>query len=203
MHMPNPWTISATAPDPALLEQACAALRAGGLVIVPTETVYGVAADLTLPGAREKLYAAKGRDANKPVARLTDGAASAETDDATFSATARRLVNRWWPGPLTLVLPTRDTWTGYRVPNHPVALALAQRYGRPIGLTSANLSGEPDTVTAAAAAKALGPHAAWILDAGPAEGGTPSTVVKVDGPEVILLREGAVPFEEIQKEAAL
>ncbi|MFC1467533.1 L-threonylcarbamoyladenylate synthase [Verrucomicrobiota bacterium] len=193
--------ITKDAPELHLINQAVALLEDGKLVILPTETVYGAACDLSIKGARERLCAAKGRDAAKPVARLVSGVEHAEADGAIFSETARKIAAKHWPGAVTLILPSNEGFTGYRAPKHPVAQAVAQACDHPIALTSANLSGHADCATAEAAAKELGDAVALTLDAGPAEAGVPSTIVKVAGDEITLLREGAVPMAEIEKAA--
>lgn len=183
-------------PQPERLEQVRKTLAEGGLVIVPTETVYGVACDPTVPGAMEKLATAKGRDGGKPVARLAASATQVAATATNWNTGLQALTARYWPGPLTIVLETTDGWTGYRVPDHAVALALAKTCGRPLALTSANLSGEPDTQTAQKAMAAVATD--LVLDSGPsAREPIPSTVVKVDGTHIECLREGCLPFMEV------
>lgn len=184
-------------PQPERLEQARCALAAGKLVILPTETVYGIACDPAVPGALEKLVAAKGRDGDKPIARLAAGPGPVAAAAKEWSAGLEALSSTYWPGPLTIVLETDHGWTGYRVPDHPVALALAEACGRMLALTSANSSGEPDTKTAREAMASV--EADLVLDSGPsAEQAVPSTVVKVDGERIECLREGKVPFSEVE-----
>jgi L-threonylcarbamoyladenylate synthase len=184
--------------DPAALERAVSALAAGELVIVPTETVYGVAADPRVPGAMERLYLAKGRSAEKPVALLAADREGVAGVDAAWTPAAEALARRWWPGPLTLVLKAGGGFQGLRVPDHPVARALLRRLGAPLAVSSANRSGEPASVTAEQAVKALGAEVAVALDAGPSPGGVPSTVVKVAGDRVEVLREGGIRPEAIE-----
>ena len=152
-------------PEKQILTQARDVLAAGGLVIVPTETVYGIACDPTVPGAMEKLMAAKGRDGNKPIARLAADGAQVQAAASSWTVGAEALAKAWWPGPLTLILQTDEGWTGYRVPDHRVAIELAKQCGGSLALTSANLSGEPDTKTAVEA-RAAG-LAGLGLDLGP------------------------------------
>ncbi|TAN37918.1 MAG: threonylcarbamoyl-AMP synthase [Verrucomicrobia bacterium] len=184
-------------PDPALLAEAVAALRRGELVIVPTETVYGLAADDRNPAALEKLFAAKGRPQDKPIALLAAGVHELERHGVKLTPTARRLAEKFWPGPLTLVLDSPAGWLGFRIPAHPVMLALLRAWGGVLAVTSANRSGEPPATTAATALAALEPFVALALDAGPAAGGVPSTVVKVDDDRVDILREGAISVDAI------
>jgi L-threonylcarbamoyladenylate synthase len=188
--------IDAVNPEPELMERARKILAGGGLVIVPTETVYGVACDPAVQGALEKLIAAKGRDGNKPIARLAASTEPVKADSKDWNPGLQALAATYWPGPLTIVLETSKGWTGYRVPDHAVALQLAKLCGRTLALTSANLSGEPDTKTAADAAAAVA--ADLVLDSGPsAEQAIPSTVVKVAGNQIECLREGIIPFTEV------
>lgn len=184
-------------PDANVLKQALAVLSRGGLVIVPTETVYGVACDPTVPGAMTKLVAAKGRDGDKPIARLAANAEQVATMSDDWNAGLQALASTYWPGPLTIVLKTAEGWTGYRVPDHAVAIGLASLCGRTLALTSANLSGEPDTTTAQEAMRLI--EADLVLDSGPsAEQAIPSTVVKVDGTTIECLRVGCLPFSEVE-----
>ncbi len=184
-------------PEPRLLAEAKAVLEAGGLVIVPTETVYGIACNPSVPGALEKLIAAKGRDGNKPVARLAANPKQVSQTAKNWNTGLQSLATTYWPGPLTMVVETDDGWTGYRIPDHAVALALAQTCGCTLALTSANLSGDPDTKTAQEAMASV--EADLVLDSGPsAEQAVPSTVVKVDGDQIECLREGCLPFQDVE-----
>jgi len=185
-------------PQPELLERARHTLAKGGLVIIPTETVYGIACDPAVPGALEKLVAAKGRDGGKPIARLAASAEQVAAMATGWNEGLQALAARYWPGPLTIVLETAAGWTGYRVPDHAVALALAKTCGCTLALTSANLSGEPDTKTAQEAMASV--EADLVLDSGPsAEKAVPSTVVKVNGTQIECLRVGIIPFAEIEQ----
>ena len=184
-------------PEPAPIEDARLVLEAGGLVIVPTETVYGIACNPSVPGAMEKLIAAKGRDGGKPVARLAAGPEQVAESAINWNRGLQALAEQYWPGPLTLVLETAEGWTGYRIPDHAVALELAKACGCTLALTSANLSGEPDTKTVEEAIASV--KADLALDSGPsAEQAIPSTVVKVDGRHIECLREGRLPFGETE-----
>ncbi len=185
-------------PDLRELEKAKTVLENGGLVIVPTETVYGIACDPAVPGALEKLITAKGRDGNKPIARLAASGEQVKTTAKNWNSGLNALAEKYWPGPLTLIIETAEGWTGYRVPDHAVAIELAKLCGRTLALTSANLSGEPDTKTAGEAMEAV--EADLVIDSGPsAEQAIPSTVVRVDGSTIECLREGKVSFTEIRE----
>ena len=195
------------ATDSAALRAAIDAIRAGELIGVPTETVYGIACALT-GAAIDRLLEAKRRPASKGITLLVDDLAQA-VPLAHLTSDARALAERFWPGPLTLVLPARpeaalpDDLTGgqgtvgFRMPDHPAPRALARALG-PLPLTSANLSGEPDATTPAEMLRQLDGSLALVLDDGPSRGGTPSTVVAVGGTgEPRILRAGALPVEAI------
>jgi L-threonylcarbamoyladenylate synthase len=187
--------------------EAIALLRAGRIVAVPTDTVYGIAADLALPDAIQRLFAAKGRPPEKAVALLLADAAQAAVLGIVGPA-ARVLADRFWPGGLTLVLPVRPgaslpailaggaPTVGVRVPDHPAPRALAAALG-PLPTTSANRSGEADARDAAEIAVRLGEAIALVLDGGPIPGGPASTVVDCTGDRPILLRAGAIPPQAI------
>jgi len=177
----------------AAIEAAVNILRAGGLVVFPTDTVYGLAACPATTGALEQIYAIKGRTPDKPIARL---AADPEQIEIAHPR-LRELAGRHWPGSLTLVVDG----VGFRVPDHELARGLIRAFGAPLPTTSANRSGEPDALTAEAALAAL-PEVDLILDGGTTPGQVPSTVVGVkDGPPsdpedpmagLVVFREGAI-----------
>ena len=195
--------------DQANIDEAAAALKAGGLVILPTETVYGLAADAGDARAVAKVYEAKGRPSFNPlIAHVADVAMARRI--AVFDDRAERLAAAFWPGPLTLVLPIGngaavcdlaraglDT-VAVRAPAHPLAQALLQAFGRPLVAPSANRSGRPSPTTFADAVAETGASAAAALDGGPCRIGLESTVVALlDGPPR-LLRPGAVTRAEIE-----
>lgn len=185
--------------DGAMIDRAAAALKAGFLVVIPTDTVYGIAADPSLDGARDRIYEAKKRDRGKPIPILVTGIGQAGRMGAQLDGRARKLAERFWPGPLTMVLRTASGFEGFRAPAHPAALALIEACGGALLATSANISGEPAARTAAEAALKLGSSVGFVLDTGPAPAGTESTVMKIDGNEIVYLREGALPRIEIEK----
>ena len=196
------------APDlPAAHVDAVELLRAGGIVAVPTDTVYGIAADMALPDAIERLFAAKGRPPEKAVAvLLADAAQAAEL--GVLNPAATLLAERFWPGGLTLVLPVRSEarlprvlaggapTIGVRVPDHPTPRALAAVLG-PLPTTSANRSGEADARDAHEILERLGDSLALVLDGGPIRGGPASTVVDCTLEWPSILREGAIPSASI------
>lgn len=158
------------------------------MVAFPTDTVYGLAA---LPSAAGQIYAAKGRPPDKQLIAMAAGADAFEAL-VEVNPTARALMDRHWPGPLTLVLPTRSgdpPTLGVRIPDHPLALELLRAVGRPVLTTSANRSGDPPALTAA---EVRLPGVTAVLDGGRAPGGVPSTVVAVEGDRVRTIRPGPV-----------
>jgi tRNA threonylcarbamoyl adenosine modification protein (Sua5/YciO/YrdC/YwlC family) len=191
-------------PDEAV-EVALRALRGGGIVGVPTDTVYGLAADPFHAGATDRLFALKRRPRQVELPVLV-----ASADQALFLAVAvpdaaHHLMARYWPGPLTLVLPRRpdlnadlgedDATIGVRCPEHPVPLALCRNTG-PIATTSANRHGQPPYSTAGEVDAEFGEGVDVVLDGGTCSG-SPSTVVDCTGEEPRLLREGRLPWGDI------
>jgi L-threonylcarbamoyladenylate synthase len=191
---------------------AAVALAAGDVVGVPTETVYGLAADATRGEAVARIYEAKGRPAFNPLIAHAAGIEDAMAH-GLFDADALLLAEAFWPGPLTLVVPFRAGSAvsdltragldsiGLRVPSHPAALALLSAFGRPLAAPSANRSGRVSPTTAGAVAEELGERAALVLDGGACPVGLESTIVACLGGAPRLLRPGGVPREAI--EAAL
>lgn len=179
-------------PEKATILEAVKVLRAGGLMILPTETVYGLAADPRVEGAEERLIAAKDRDRGKPIPLMAASLADVERYGAVLSPAARRLAMRYWPGPLTLVLSCGSRTEGFRVPAHPVALAVVNAAGGILRVTSANKSGEPAAKTVKEALSTLGSIPALALDAGPSVLGIESTVVDATGASFKILRQGAL-----------
>jgi L-threonylcarbamoyladenylate synthase len=193
--------------DDAGRREALEVLRAGGLVALPTDTVYGIAVSLATPGGIERLFAAKRRPPEKGIMLLLDDAAQAASI-GTMTPAAAALAAACWPGGLTLVLAQRPDVSlpaaltggtptiGLRVPDHAAPRALAAGVG-PLPTTSANISGLPEAADAAAILDQLGDVVDLVLDGGPAHGGPASTVVDCSGPEVRVLRAGAVPVERL------
>jgi L-threonylcarbamoyladenylate synthase len=188
--------------------RAAALLRAGRLVAFPTETVYGLGGDATDERAVAEIFAAKGRPRFNPLIVHVPGLAEAERL-VVFDAPARRTAARFWPGPLSLVLPRRadsglsllasaglDT-VAIRAPAHPVAQALLRETSRPIAAPSANRSGRVSPTDASHVAEELGEDVVLILDAGPTRVGLESTVLDLSGEAPALLRPGAVTCEQL------
>jgi L-threonylcarbamoyladenylate synthase len=183
---------------------AVEALRGGDIVGVPTDTVYGLAADPWHSGAADRLFLVKGRPRSVELPLLVTGAEQALTLATAVPDCAHRLMARFWPGALTIVLPRRvdiaadlgedDATIGLRCPNHPVPLALCEALG-PLATTSANRHGDAPLTTAQEVADAL-PGVTLVLDAGPCNR-APSTVVDSTGEQPKLLREGAIAWTDI------
>jgi len=193
-------------PPSAAIEAAAKALSAGQLVCLPTDTVYGLAADPFHTGAVDRVFAAKRRPRDMELPMLVADVSQALELSVAVPEGARRLMDRFWPGALTVVVPRRpdldadlgsdDATIGVRCPAHVVPRALCRAIG-PIATTSANLSGSPTPATAAEVAELFGDAVAVVLDAGVCAG-SPSTVIDCTGAEVKLLREGRVPWSEVQ-----
>ena len=198
----DPWN-----PDPAVLREAAAVLRRGGLVAFPTETVYGLGANALNADAVRGIYRAKGRPSDNPL--ILHLACREEADRlARPTPRARSLMSAFWPGPLTLVLPARpvvpaetrgglDT-AALRMPDHPVAAALIEAAGFPLAAPSANLSGRPSPTDADSVWEDLGGRADMILDAGPVSVGIESTVLDMTAEPPLLLRPGGLSREVLE-----
>ena len=181
-----------------------AALRRGEVVAYPTETFYGLGVDAFDETALARLRAVKGEGrGEKAVSMLIEGSAMLERLVATVPPRAAELMRRYWPGALTIALPARaglppalvsDGCVAVRQSPHPIARALVARFGGPVTTTSANRAGEPPATTASAVAAALG-TACHLLDGGATAGGAASTLVRVRGTEVEILRRGALELD--------
>ncbi|HXR23710.1 MAG TPA: L-threonylcarbamoyladenylate synthase [Candidatus Binataceae bacterium] len=189
------------------IDQALTALDAGELVVYPTETFYALGADAASPRALEHLFAIKRREPDKPVALIVADLAMARQVVVEIPATALRLAQTFWPGPLTMILPARSGLNaallgngggvGLRVSSHPIAHALVQRLGRPLTATSANLAGEPPADSIEQARAAFGNKVAVYLEGGRL-GLTPaSTVIAFDRSLPHVLRQGPISEGEI------
>jgi len=183
--------------DPAALDAAEAALRAGDAIVLPTDTVYGLAA---LPHYVDRLYGLKGRPDSIPIAVLVESVDQARTL-VRVPVAAERLADAFWPGPLTLVLEEVDgqSTLGVRCPDHPFVRDLARRVGA-LSTTSANRHGEVTPPTAAEAAASLDGEVAVIIDGGPCHG-VASTVVDACDETLTILREGPISAEQVRASA--
>ncbi len=193
-------------PANAVLE-AVRALGQGQPVGIPTDTIYGLAVDPFRAGATDRIFAAKRRPREVSLPVLVSGVDQALSLSTAVPALALELMARYWPGPLTIVIPAKaglgadlgddDLTVGVRSPDHPVPLALCAAVG-PLATTSANRHGEPPMTTAAEVAGAFGEAVPVVLDGGVCAG-SPSTVVDCTGQELKLLREGRIPWAVLQR----
>jgi L-threonylcarbamoyladenylate synthase len=199
--------VEADRPDPRALARAAAILRAGGVVAYPTDTLYGLAANPASAAAMAQLYRIKGRPVDLAIPLIASGIGQIESAGGVLGDASRRLAARFWPGPLTLVMPA---WPGLdarvhaglgsvavRVPAHPVARLFAEACGSPITSTSANRSGQPAPMDPAAVRLAFEGELDALIDAGPSPGGAPSTIVDAGGIAPRLIRAGAVPWDRV------
>ena len=197
-------------PPSTAVAEAARALAEGWPVGIPTDTVYGLAADPFRPGATDRVFAAKRRPRDVSLPVLVTGEEQACTLATAVPESALSLMERFWPGPLTIVLPARpaldaylgedDLTVGLRCPAHPVPRGLCAVAG-PLATTSANLHGQPTLVTAQEVSEAFGDAVPVVLDGGRCAG-RPSTVVDCTGQEPKLLREGRLPWEVVRAAVA-
>ena len=197
----------------AELDQAVAILKRGGLVAFPTETVYGLGADAGNPRAIGKLYSAKGRPADHPViVHLADMQQLAQWA-REVTPLAHKLARRFWPGPLTLILKRapgvgdaltggQDT-VGVRIPSHPIAHALLEKFGGGVAAPSANRFGRVSATTAAHVRQEFGDAVDLVLDGGPSDVGIESTIVEATGAAPVLLRPGHISARDIEQAAGV
>lgn len=200
-------------PADQALDAALALLAAGEVVAIPTETVYGLAGDATSGPAVARIFEAKGRPRFNPLIAHVASMAMAERI-AVFDPLSARLAEQFWPGPLTLVLPLREAsgihplvtagldTIALRMPRG-FASGLIERLGRPLAAPSANRSGRVSATTAAAVAEDLGERICLVVDGGPTPVGVESTILKVEGGKLRLLRPGGVTADEIEKAAGM
>jgi L-threonylcarbamoyladenylate synthase len=190
---------------PKLIQRALEILQKGGLVAFPTDTVYGLGA-LAFDGkAVESIYLAKDRPIEKALPVLIGDNADLEKITDVVTDVVRRLASRFWPGPLTVIVPKKPTLpeavsatgtVGVRIPDHHVARALLRSSG-PMAVTSANISGQPSPSTAQEVFEQLNGRIELIMDGGKTPSGVPSTLVDCTGSEIKVLREGPISLEQI------
>ena len=205
------WRVDPLAPAPEIIEWAAAILRAGGLVAFPTETVYGLGANALDPGAVAGIFRAKGRPPDNPLIVHVADRETVYRLARRVDGRAVRLMELFWPGPLTLILPRQEgvppevsaglETVAVRMPAHQAALDLIRAAGVPVAAPSANLSGRPSPTTAAHVWDDLGEQIDVILDAGPAGIGVESTVLDLTASVPVILRPGGVTREELEAAA--
>jgi L-threonylcarbamoyladenylate synthase len=202
-------SISTASPDASALDEAARVIEAGGVVALPTDTLYGLAVNPFHPGAVARVFAAKGRAAERALLLIAADVEQIEHHIGPLSSQGQSLGSAFWPGPLTLLMRAPATLAvgvassngtvGVRVPAHRIARELCRVCGVPLTATSANLSGvaapsHPDEV-----ARSLSDRIDLLIDAGTTPGGPPSTIVDVSSPVPTLVRAGAISVEEIRK----
>jgi L-threonylcarbamoyladenylate synthase len=196
------------APQRDAIQEAATWILNGGVVAIPTDTLYGLAADPFSADAVARVFAVKGRSAERALPLVAADAAQITAHLGRLSADGERLAARFWPGPLTLLVAapralardvTGGTGTvGVRVPADAVARAICAAVGRPITATSANASGASPTSDPEDVERALGDRIDLLIDAGATRGGAPSTIVDATGASPTLIRAGAIGWDEIQ-----
>jgi L-threonylcarbamoyladenylate synthase len=201
--------VNSVDPDPSELEEAVALLKAGKLVAFPTDTVYGVGADVFNEDAVRSIFAAKKRDINKPLQILIAQKSDLQAITRDQSEILERLASEFWPGPLTLVMLAREDFPrqvrcnrdtiGVRMPANLVALKLIEAFGVPLAATSANISGFSDPVNAREVMEYLGNEVDLILDGGTTPGSIPSTVLDISVHPPVVLREGKLGADELNR----
>ncbi len=198
MNTPRVFGVAGDHPDPALIHQAAMILREGGLVAFPTETVYGLGVDAANAQAIDRLNQVKGRPPEKPYSLHIYAVEQLRPFVSTMPSIAARLIERFWPGPLTIVIPGRDgKLVGFRLPDHPIAQAFLKACDVPVAAPSANRSGLPPPTDAKEVVAALNGSIDCILDSGPTRMGRESTVVEIVNNHLEIRREGAITNEAI------
>jgi L-threonylcarbamoyladenylate synthase len=194
-------------PDPALIARAAEVIKAGGLVAMPTDTLYGLAANPFDEAAVRRVFLVKGRPEDSPLVLVAADLDQIRSQLGPMPAMARALAKRFWPGPLTLLVPATPVLppdltagtgvVGVRVPAHAVSRTLCRASGTPLTATSANVTGQPASADPEMVAETLGAHIDVLLDAGTTSGGPASTVVDTTDEQPRLVRAGAVPWEQV------
>ena len=196
------------APQRDAIEEAAKWILNGGIVALPTDTLYGLAADPFSAAAVARVFDVKGRAAERALPLIAAGTAQVETHLGTLGEVAARLADRYWPGPLTLLVGAPAALAhdvhggtgkvGVRVPRDAVARAICRLAGTPITATSANISGQRATADPADVERTLGARIDLLIDTGPAPGGAPSTIIDTTVMPPALVRAGAIEWNEIQ-----
>jgi L-threonylcarbamoyladenylate synthase len=193
---------------PRAIEWSAEEIARGGVVAIPTDTVYGLVASLAHEDAIDRIYALKGRPAEQPLPVLVSSIDALEHVTSYVDGRAQMLLNEFWPGPLTVVIPSDRNLpdavlgpgktVGVRMPNHPLAIEVIAKAGGVIASTSANRSTEPPALTAAEVEAVFGAELDIILDGGIAPGGQASTVVAIRGDSLAILRQGPISESKLQ-----
>jgi L-threonylcarbamoyladenylate synthase len=193
---------------PGAIEMASELIAQGGVVAIPTDTVYGVAASLSHPDALRRIFEIKGRDRSKPLPILVSSTDALARLVPEIDPNIALLLGVYWPGPLTIVLEpsagmpaevvASDGTIAVRLPNHMLAIELIDRSGGVVACTSANISGRDPAANARDVLDTLSPALDGVVDGGIAPGGVPSTIIRVEDGEILTVREGPIPIEHIR-----
>jgi L-threonylcarbamoyladenylate synthase len=196
-------------PEPGEIERAVELLESGKLVAFPTDTVYGVGADVFNDEAVEQIFTAKKREPDKPLQVLIASKGDLQIIAKTRSDALYRLASQFWPGALTIVMPAREDFPhrvrcgrdtiGVRMPANAIALRLIEAFGGPVAATSANVSGLPDPVDAAEVMEYLGGKIHLVIDGGPTPGNVPSTVVDISVHPPVVIRQGKLSVADLRR----
>ena len=199
----NPYS-----PEPDRIDEAFALLKKGGVIAFPTETFYGLGADARNEAAIDKIFGIKGRDFRNPILVVIGERVHLDAFAADVPEDARKLMDRFWPGPLTIVfraaisvspkLTAGSGKIGIRLTSHPIAMAISKRLGGPVTATSANLSGAPECSSTAEVLSQLEGKIGGLVDGGKTPGGQGSTIVDATVSPVKVLREGVIDAALIQ-----
>jgi len=194
-------------PEASLVARAAGVIKAGGLAVIPTDTFYGLAVNPFDADAVHRVFLVKGRGGEKALPLVASDSQQVQSQLGSLNAMAAQLADRFWPGPLTLIVPAPSALAaevtggtgrvGVRVPAHLVCRRLSDACGSLLTATSANFSGQPASSDPAAIVATLGAHVDVVVDAGTTPGGAPSTIVDVTGREPVLVRAGAIAWEEV------
>lgn len=187
-------------PDPGAITKAATIVRNGGLVIFPTETVYGIAADFSNRDAMKRLYEVKNRSLDKPFSIMISQPELISNYTHSSKTLLYKLIDRYWPGPLTIVVDSKDPErsVGIRVPNHEIARRFVAEIQAPVAVPSANIEGKSSPQTLQEALVDLDGKVDLAIDGGRAEFGQGSTVVDITGDNLKVLREGVIPQKEVE-----
>lgn len=190
------------------VQEAAKLIRAGAVVAIPTDTLYGLAANPFSAAAIQRVFDAKGRDADRPLPLIAADVPQIAAHLGGLSQAAGRLAGRFWPGPLTMLIAAPESLAaqvsagtgrvGVRVPDDPVARAVCRAVGHPITATSANISDEPATSDPDVVEDTLGERIELLIDGGKTAGGPPSTIIDVTVDPPALVRAGAISWEQVQ-----
>ena len=193
---------------PGAIEMAAELIVSGGVVAIPTDTVYGIAASLSHPEALRRVFRIKGRDQSKPLPILVSSTDALARLVPEIDPNIALLLDVYWPGPLTVALDpppsmpaevlAADGTIGVRLPNHLLAIELIERAGGAVACTSANLSRQDPAGNADDVMATIGPHLDGIVHGGTAPGGMPSTVIRIENGEIRTIRDGPIPIEHIR-----